>query len=216
MDEDKEQSLETKINFLIAESEKARLERKRERILSKIDALYTVLIAISTFATGIAVAQYGSSFESGVWVILVEIVVAMLFSYWVGFKGMIGDSVENRLFAWSLLIAFLTVTVITTSASVLYFLGNRLDPNLTGTLFTIMTLIVFFAPYPLGYLASKKFTLWAQSRLGSLLGEDLAVWEKIKMKVLYRTLAIMLISAVVIVLGFGLRLLNPAILLITT
>ena len=51
--------LEEKIDFLIAESEKAKLERKKERVLSKIDGLYNVLIALSTFLVGLIISQHG-------------------------------------------------------------------------------------------------------------------------------------------------------------
>ena len=54
-----EKTVEEKIDLLIAESENAKLERKRERVLSKVDGLYNVLIALSTFLVGLVISQHG-------------------------------------------------------------------------------------------------------------------------------------------------------------
>ena len=98
-EKDKKQ-LEEKIDLLIAESEKAKLERKRERVLSKVDGLYNVLIALSTFLVGIVISQHGffvnaSSF--GLFFSVVGIILSVIFSYVVGFMGMVKDSLENRI-----------------------------------------------------------------------------------------------------------------------
>ena len=50
-------TLEQKIDLLLEETKKAKAERKKERVLSKVDGFYNVLIALSTFAVGILVSQ---------------------------------------------------------------------------------------------------------------------------------------------------------------
>ncbi len=54
----RKKTMEEKIDKLITEMDNAKIERKKERVLSKVDGLYNVLIALSTFVFGIIISQY--------------------------------------------------------------------------------------------------------------------------------------------------------------
>ena len=99
-------TLEQKIDSLLEkETKKAKAERKRERVLSKVDGFYNVLIALSTFVVGNLVSQHDyffGKFSIGFSLSIIGIVLSMIISYIIGFKGMITDSMENRLISWGL------------------------------------------------------------------------------------------------------------------
>lgn len=143
-------TIEEKIDFLIEESEKAKIERKRERILSKIDGLYNVLIAFLTFTIGIMVSRYDFLYEvSGLLVPLMGIVSTMIFSFSIGFRGMVNDSMENRVLAWCLLIVSLVFYSISYIIAVLFYPSMKQGQ-----------VLVLIAPTVLGFFCLCLFNNW--------------------------------------------------------
>ena len=165
--------LAEKIDTLIKEFERARQERKRERILSKMDGLYYVLISISTFASGLMISQHSSLSATSLYP-LTGFLLSMLASFAIGFKGMISDSMENRILAWCLLAASIAWVSVTTIA---WWAGFGL--KMSGIWLTVASFAVGCAAGFFQIVISMIFTRWIEARLSSLLGEDVEVWSKI-------------------------------------
>jgi hypothetical protein len=174
-------SLEQKIDSLIEEFEKEKQERKRERVLSKIDGLYSLLLALSTFVIGIIISQHDIVIiqgSIGLLFSLVGIILSMIMSFVIGFKGMVNDSMENRILAW----CSLSTTLFFYSTIPVIFLIDFLFGE--GTIWTAIAITV------IGFLAgsfqstfSKRFTRWIETKLTSLLGQKVDVWTKIRKRV---------------------------------
>lgn len=84
-------SLERKIDQLIQDNANSKKEHKREIVLSKVDGLYNVLIAISTFTVGILISQHAyffNQFSTGFTLSIIGIVISMIVSYAIGLRGM--------------------------------------------------------------------------------------------------------------------------------
>jgi hypothetical protein len=157
-------SLEKKIDSLIEESEKAKIERKREKVLSKVDGLYNVLIALSTFIIGIIITQI--KFLIGVDTVallfaMVGVVLSMLFSFLIGFKGMVNDSMEKRVLSWVLLLTCFVSYMFT----MLAFVANALfRPSIVVSIISsVLGVALFF----IQIYFSKRFTKWLESKLSS-------------------------------------------------
>ena len=165
--------LAEKVDTLIKESERARRERKRDRILSKMDGLYYVLISLTTFASGLMISQHGSLSVTSLYP-LTGFLLSMLASFAIGFKGMISDSMENRILAWCLLIASITWVSVTT---IPWWAGFAL--KVSGIWLAVASFAVGCAAGFFTIVISMIFTRWIEARLSSLLGENVEVWSKI-------------------------------------
>jgi hypothetical protein len=104
-------NLEAKIDSLIEGFELAKLERRRENILSKIDGVYNVGIALSSFIVGLLINQRGLLIGVAMGSLpfsLIGVVLSILFSYAIGIHAMIKNSIDYRILSWGLLITGLT------------------------------------------------------------------------------------------------------------
>jgi hypothetical protein len=108
---------------------------------------------------------------------MVGVVLSILFSFWIGFKGMVGDSMEQRVLSWVfLLTSFVSYLVIVPAFVANYFLGITFWATITSL---VLGVILFFVQF---YFA-KRFTKWLESKLTALLGEKVDEWGSIKKKV---------------------------------
>jgi uncharacterized membrane protein len=99
MSEENLKTIEEKIDSLIN-------GRKRERLLSKTDGLYNLFITISTFIVGIFVSQRDFIAPNViVSFFLIGVILSMIGSFIIGFRGMIRDTIRDRLLAYCLLIS---------------------------------------------------------------------------------------------------------------
>ena len=170
-----------KVDWLIEESKKAKIERKRDRVLAKIDGLHNVLIALSTFIIGIIITQNKSLIgvnTAGILYSMVGVVLSILFSFVIGFNGMVSDLMEQRVLSWVLLLTcFVSFLVIGLAFVANHFLGITIWATITSLVLGVILFVIqiFFA---------KRFTKWLESKLTSLLGEKVDEWGSIKKKVL--------------------------------
>jgi len=186
MIEDKKdkKTLKEKIDFLIAESENAKLEQKRERVLSKVDGLYNVLIALSTFLVGLVISQhvfFNNASSFGLLFSITGIIVSLIFSYVVGFMGMVKDSIGNRVLSWGL---FLTsVPFLGISSLIPFFVGNDIANALGRVLvgLAIVSVLLVF---------SNKTVNFLEAKLSLIIGQETHEWAKIKNKVIQRVIYI--------------------------
>jgi len=186
--------LEEKIDSLIEEMKKSRQQRKRDRIFSKIDGLFYVLITLSTFISGIIITQSHFLIETSVLLPLIGVLLSMLISFAIGFKGMISYSIENRIYAWYFLLVSLAwyaifpmnwiSIAIFGEQSIWYLVSGGVSGLLVG----------FFQ-----VAIAEKLVNWAETKLTSLLREQVSVWSKIKDRI-NRT--IMSVVGVFVVLVF--------------
>ncbi|HKZ94665.1 MAG TPA: hypothetical protein VJ249_08825 [Candidatus Bathyarchaeia archaeon] len=187
-------TLEEKIDFLIEESEKTKQERKKEKVLSRVDGFFYSLIALSTFTSGLIISQHDfltAKESAGLLFLMVAVVFSMLFSFIIGFKGMLYDSMKNRILAW----CFLLVCLIFYPTALFVYVAKIIVQNETAVL--LIGLILGTATVLVQGLVSKKFTNWLEARLASLLGQKIDVWGEIKGKILSRFLLIYVLSLVV-------------------
>lgn len=81
--------LEERIDLLINELKKEELERKRDKVFSKIDLSYNILIALSIFVAGLIITQrqhFTGSVSVGILFSMVGVLLSMLYSYCIGFQ----------------------------------------------------------------------------------------------------------------------------------
>jgi len=189
-DEDRK-TLERKIDFLIEESEKMKQKRKRDKALSKIDGVFYSLIALSTFISGLIINQLDfltAKGSQGLLLLMVAVVLSMLFSFIVGFKGMLYDSIENRILAWCLLL----VGLVFYSATLFIYVIDVILMN--KTLAFLVSAVLGLLNGLIHRFLSEKFTHWVEARLTPLLGQKIDVFGKIKNKILGDFLLIYLLS----------------------
>jgi hypothetical protein len=201
------ENLEEKIDSLIEESEKAKLERKRDRVLSKMDGLYYVLITLSTFVIGILASQRDVFISEGIASFLllwsmVMIVFSLLNSFIVGFKGMVNDSMENRILAWCLLLVSSGFIV---NNLILYCVVLLLGQNPVWVIDALVLLIGISSGFSL-FPVMKRFTKWIERNLASLTGQKVDEWGKIRDRILGSIVLIQVSSAatsiVILIIAF--------------
>jgi len=182
-DKKDKKKLEEKIDFLITESEKAKLERKRERVLSKIDGLYNVLNTISTFLVGLVISQhvfFNNASSFGLLFSITGIIVSVIFSYIVGFMGMVKDSIENRILSWGLLLTslpFLGISSLTPFISMGFDIVSVIERVSLGLAIILVLLGV-----------SNKIVTLLEAKLSVIVGQETHEWTKIKKKVIGRVI----------------------------
>lgn len=176
------ESLEKKIDSLIEEIQKANLERKREKILSKVDGLYYVLTTFSAFIAGILISQRESVIANPLLLLsLIGVLFSAVASFIYGAKGMINDSIENRALAWCLLFASLT-----------YYLSNAfvaLNVSISRQGLLWFFLSAFAISFVLGIIQGVLtwvFSSWIEKKLSSLLGQKVDIYSKIQRKISLR------------------------------
>jgi len=172
------EGLEEKVDTLIKEFEKARLERKKERILSKVDGLFYVLITLSTFVVGIMVSQHEFVLTNS-WLLftMVWLVFSMTISFFYGFRGMVVDSLEKRILAWCFLFSTLVSYI---PFSIAFYLGEVFGPSALGALFSLLCGLLSGLVL---VLLSWRFARYFGTRLSTLLGEEIGEWRTIGSKV---------------------------------
>lgn len=184
---------------MIEESEKTKQERKKDRVLSRIDGFFYSLIALSTFTSGLIISQHDflTSKESGGLLFPnVAAVLSMLLSFITGFKGMLYDSMENRIYAWCLLLigfvfylttALVWVAIITVPMSRISWSIISIVAGLTGGLLQVFL--------------SKKLTDWVEAKLSPILGQKIDVWKKINSRIVVGFLTIIIPSAAITIIA---------------
>lgn len=192
MKSEAKESQDEKIDYLIKKMDETQSQRKRDNALSKIDGLYTVLLALVTFFTGIIISQHNLMLNKDLIILeffIVTIVFSLIFSAYSGYKGMILDSMDNRILAWCLLLS---------SLSLLFIFGILVTFVEVFNIRPIISLaigfvsgIIFFIIQP---LISKKFTIWIEIKFMNLLGQKISVWRNIKNGIIIKILYIFFIS----------------------
>lgn len=179
--------LEEKLDLVIEELNKSRVSRKREHVLSKIDGLYNILIALSTFIIGIIISQrfFGVSDDSfKVLLTLAQVVLTLIFSYAIGFVGMVKDSVDLRILSWgTLLTSFLFVLYVNVIPwEALFATGFWSGALLLPVVGTIVIFLIMGGAYKIVDVIEAKYT--------SLIGQKTKGWKKIKVNVMFEAFGI--------------------------
>jgi hypothetical protein len=184
-------TLEEKVDLLLMKFEESQQGREKERVLSKIDGLYTLLITLSTFIIGIVVSQR-AVIELNVLLLfpLIGIVVVMIVSFSLGVKGMIRNSMEHRMLAYCLLISlpiwYVAIPVLVIMSPLLKTFELQIATLLTGLILSVITILL-----------SRKFTNWFINQFPYLFEGE----EKICAKIVRKTITyIVIILAVTLVL----------------
>jgi hypothetical protein len=185
-------SLEEKIDWLIWESKNQKIERKKERIISKIDGLYNVLFALTTFFLGLFVSQYHilSSSLSYLLFPIIGLVLSMITSYSIGFLAMVRDSIESRILSWGVFLSGLTLSL------TLYFF---LDVAFwTGELLQIFSLLIIqFSFLAFFYFLALRFVSFLERKFLNIVGGDSHGWERMK----YRVMEKIILASIVNFIG---------------
>lgn len=194
--------LEEKLDLLIDELKKAELGRKRDKVFSKIDSFYNILVALSTFVVGVIITQHQNftgPISVGILFSMVGVVPSMLYSYYLGFKGMIKDSIEDRIRAWCLLL----VSVLWYLMTPVFFVVNALVRN-DALLYNSLAIVFAVLLLSVAMLSSYIFTKWVEARLTSLLNQKIDVWQQIWKNILFAPFIILvatfLISLVIVLI----------------
>jgi hypothetical protein len=156
-----------------------------------------VLIALSTFIVGLIITQNKlliSVDSVAILFAMVGVVTSMLFSFVIGFTGMVRDSMEKRVLSWVLLLTCFVSYMFT----MLAFIANYLfRPSIVVSLISVLLGAVLFF---IQVYFSKRFTKWLESKLSSLLGETVDEWKNIGKKVVSYVFYIIAISLTVTII----------------
>jgi hypothetical protein len=169
--------LEEKIDSLIEEIVQTRKERKRDRVFSKVDGLFYVLISLSTFVVGLLITQYSFLRQNYLLLAPIGTLLSMLISFVIGFKGMINDSTELRIWSWCLLFASSSWYLAYPMVGIFGFIFKEtlLWRNLALSIFGLI-----FGLFQIKIVG--KFANWTEVKLTCLLAEKVSVWSEIKYK----------------------------------
>jgi hypothetical protein len=176
---EKPKPLKEKVDFLLNRLEESQHEREKERILSKFDGLYNLLITVSTFIIGIIISQH-SAIGMNVFVIfpMTGVVIVMVTSFILGLKGMIiaKDSMENRILSYCLLLSlplwYLGLSILFILATVLGTLGTQILTLAITTILFVNTLLL-----------SKKLTNWFVKQYPSFFEGQEKIWLRIRKRI---------------------------------
>jgi hypothetical protein len=188
--------LEEKIDSLLRDSEETKQERKRERTLSKIDGLYNLLITLSTFTIGILISQ-GKTIVTNVLISfpMIGIVFCMIISFIIGVRGMINNSMENRMLSYCLLFSlsmwYVAVPILVIASDYLTTLELQIATGITAIVLSALTIIF-----------SKGFIQWVEKKLPCLFEQEAISWRKIALKIILYVVVILLLTIIVTIIVF--------------
>jgi hypothetical protein len=162
-----------KIDDLLIAFEENKKERKKETLLSKLDGLYNLLITFSVFALGLIISQKGIMVTNYLLFYgLIGIIISMVFSFILGVKGMISNSMEYRLLSYCLLLTlplwFFTITFL-----VISHLKMPLLSTLSILGFVFLDIVAVFFSFVFIQFFQKKFPILFEKHIG---------WDNIIMK----------------------------------
>jgi hypothetical protein len=165
-----------KIDDLLSAFEENKKEREKEKLLSKLDGLYNLLITFSVFAIGLIVSQKGIMVTNYLLFYgLVGIIISMVFSFVLGVKGMMSNSMEYRLLSYCLLLTlplwFFTITFL-----VISHLKMPLLSTLSILGFLSLDIVAVFFSFVFIKFFQKKFPILFEKHIG---------WDNIIMKLIF-------------------------------
>jgi len=172
-------------------------EREKEKILSKTDAIFYVLITLSTFVIGILISQRN---VIGLNIIisfpLLGIVFSLIISFIIGVHGMINNSMKNRMLAYCLLIS---LPIWYTALPVLFYASKYLSTMelQAGAIVLVIILTI------LTILRASAFVRWFEKKFPILFENEINVWKSISMYIImfvFLIFVLAFISSLIIVL----------------
>jgi len=95
----------------------------------------------------------------------------MLISFVIGFKGMINDSTELRIWSWCLLFASSLWYLVYPMVGIFAYMNAYLAIAICGVIFGLFQIKIV-----------GKFANWTEVKLTCLLAEKVSVWSEIKNK----------------------------------
>jgi hypothetical protein len=183
----------SKFEQLIERMENAAGVSEKNRLLTKLDGLYTFLISLSTFLIGIAVSQRVSlGLNTILWFPLIGIVVTMVISFILGVRGMIiaREAIINRMLAYCLLLS-LPIWLVT--VPLLMLISTNLNSlELVGAVFLtgfLLSLVTFFL--------SKRLITWFTREFPYLFVGEKDLYKKIRTKIIPYVTIILAISTII-------------------
>lgn len=88
------------------------LKFEKERFLIRVDELYYVLLTISIFITGFFISEYSSIVRNPLYSFpIIATIFTLLISFVIGLYGVIKDINEYRIYAWTLVVSCLFLTI---------------------------------------------------------------------------------------------------------
>ena len=149
---------EDKIDSLLEYLAEAKNERKKDRILSKIDSLYNVLIALVTFSLGVLISQREIIFRgyfNALSLFVIGAILTLIISYIIGLNAMIKDSFNQRILSWTLFVlSLIYLSLQCCSSIVIQVFGPSLFTYITSF---IIIIISFFLPKKCYNLIFQRF-----------------------------------------------------------
>jgi len=188
--------LEEKIDSLLKDFEEAKQERKRERTLSKIDGLYNLLITLSTFTIAIIISQ-SKAILTNVLISLpmIGIVFSMIISFIIGVRGMLNNSMENRMLSYCLLLSlsmwYIAIPTLIIASDYLTTLELRILAGITTIALSGLTIIF-----------SKFFIQRFEKKFHYLFEQETNVWKKIASKILLYVVVMVVLTIIVTLILF--------------
>lgn len=189
-------TLNEKIDSLLRDFEETKKERKRERTLSKIDGLYNLLITLSTFTIAIMISQ-SKAILTNVLISLpmIGIVFSMIISFIIGVRGMLNNSMENRMLSYCLL---LSLSMWYIAIPILIIASN----NLTTLELQILAAITTIALSGLTIIFSKFFIQKFEKKFPYLFEQESNTWKRIALKILFYVIVMLVLTFIVTLVLF--------------
>jgi len=188
------QTLEEKIDSLLK-------GREKERILSRVDGLFNLLITLSTFIVGIFISQ--REFIATNVIIsfpLIGVAFSLIFSFIIGVVGMLRNLMKYRMLAYCLLL-FLPLWYL--AMPILLIVANYLTTFWLQTATVISAIVLSFLTLYLSRLFTRSF----EKRFSSLFEQEKEVWKKIASWIVVMVFIILILTifvAIAVFLAWGL------------
>jgi hypothetical protein len=179
---------EDKLDVIYETLNEMKHERAREKILSRTDVIYTVLLTLSTFTIGILISQRNSILTNAPMLFfLIGVVFSMIASFVVGVSGMIKDEMKKRISAYCLLVS---LPIWYLSLSILMYVGNYLtELEVQITAYILAPILILLTIWAL-----KSFTKRFERTFPLLFEKDSNIWKDISKDVLFYVMAIFVLS----------------------
>jgi hypothetical protein len=104
---------DSKIEKILTEFGKNKQNREKERFISKVDNLYSVLLTISIFFIGLFISQNNLITSDPLLSFpIIGIILVMIFSFIMGLYGVMKNRNEHRIYAWVIVISCLPLILL--------------------------------------------------------------------------------------------------------
>ena len=186
---------DTTIDDVLKELRGILREKKRDKVLAKIDSLFFVLVTLATFFSGIAITWHQTLIQSRMMTPIIGLLATLVCAFMIGFKGMVNDDVDTRIYSWSILFAssFWAVGWLAIGISENIYIVLQIQATAQGYLGNLIVGIVTGISQS---VFLKHFISWAENKLTSLLNESVETSPNVYKRALRTVTIIWIISMI--------------------